>query len=395
MLIQLIIFITKNKIFAREINNDGKADAISIKGNPDIKCEGKESVDELIECIFEAFSIDSFGDDHFDIVIVDCGGDKNVIAYATEKCADADTLSLIGIEKLLPLIVWNKSQLLVGEEIVAAFDDACYKVACDDNNIVKYIGKARKGKENITLDTSDFGCLYYFNVGKMKGGVVDTKALQEKDDIIEKLLEEKDTLAEALSSKEKSLATLQKQIRDAKEQISALNAEKAQWEKDHPKASSLVEQMVRIVEKCKNSVDDLGGDLYIKGSIPKKKLDSAIELFKQGLKIKINKDSVVALYFIHDNILHFKNLLITDEFFCYDSGDFRGAKIIKWGDLVNVTEGDEIAGIFPGFKVGKYMDIVLNSGKYECIPICSEKAFVIGNLLIPMINQLKDVDVME
>lgn len=398
MPILLIIFVTKNKIFASEINNDGQADSISINGNPDIKCEGKESVDELIGCLFDAFSIDSFADDNFDIVIVDCGGDKKIISSLNSKCSDAAKLSIISIEKLLPLIVWNKTQLQAGEDIVAAFDDTCYKVACDDNNIVKYIGKARKGKENITLDTSDFGCLYYLNAEKMKGGVVDTKALQEKDFVIEKLLEERDNLAEALSSKEKLLVTLEKQIQDAKEEISALNAEKAQWEKDHPKSSNLVEQMVRIVEKCKNSVDDLGGDLYIKGSIPKKKLDSAIDLFKQKLNIKINKDSVVALYFIHNNRWQFKNLLITEEFFCYDLGDDRDAKIIKWGDLVNVTEGDEVECYFLGTplgKDGKYMNIVLNSGKDEFIPISSEKTFVISNLLIPMINQLKDVDVME
>ena len=39
MPIQIIIFLTKNKLFAAEITNDGKADAISIKGNPDIKCD--------------------------------------------------------------------------------------------------------------------------------------------------------------------------------------------------------------------------------------------------------------------------------------------------------------------------------------------------------------------
>ena len=71
MIIQIIIFITINKLFACEIDNDGRTDGISIKGNPDIKCDDATDVDELLECLFDAFSIDSFADDNFDIVIVD------------------------------------------------------------------------------------------------------------------------------------------------------------------------------------------------------------------------------------------------------------------------------------------------------------------------------------
>lgn len=403
MPILLIIFITKNKIFASEINNNGQADSISINGNPDIKCEGKESIDELIECIFEAFSIDNFGDEHFDIVIVDCGGNKNVIAYATEKCADADKLSIIGVEKLLPLIVWNKTQLQAGEEIVAAFDEACFKVACDDNNIVKFIGKARIGKENITLDMSDFSCLYYFDVGKMKGGVVDTKALQEKDDVIEKLLEEKDNLADALSSKEKSLATLEKQMQDAKEDIFALNAEKAKWEAEHPKPSDIVEQMVKVVEECKNEVDgNVRGDLYIKGTIPTKKIDSLIELYSKKFDVDIDRKSIAAIYYIHNfgngiqsgaytgDEYRFSSLLFTEDYFCYDTDYSKCAQIIYWKDLayafldMTYRSGDDV--ITFKFNNGNIARAAVKKMGDDNI---TEK------FLIPLLNKLKNVDTVE
>ena len=383
MPIQLIIFLTKNKIFACEINNNGQADAISINGNPEIKCEGKESIDELMECLFDAFSIDGFGDEHFDIVIVDCGGDKNVIAYASEKCMGADKLSIISVEKLLPLIVWNKTQLQAGEEVVAAFDEACYKVACDEKNVVKYIGKARKGKENITLEMGDFSCLYHFDTGKMKGGVVDTKALQEKEALIEKLEEEKDNLVETLNEKENSLAILQKEVKDAKNNLNALMEEKAQWEKDHPKPSNLVEQMVKIVEECKNNAKDLGGDLYIKGSIPKKKLDSAIEFYSKLFKISIESNSVVALYYNYngDSEFNFNSILITSSFFCYDKDGNGKMNIVFWGNLVNAY--------------GEWDYIFFNqSGDVKRHLIMGNKNAREG-LLIPMFNRLKDVDELQ
>ena len=399
MPIQLIIFVTKNKIFASEINNDGQADAISINGNPDIKCEGKESADELIGCLFDAFSIDGFGDEHFDIVIVDCGGNKNVIAYATEKCADADKLSIIGMEKLLPLIVWNKTQLQAGEEIVAAFEDACYKVACDEKNIVRCTGKARKGKESITLSLNDFSCLYYLNIKNMQGGVVDTKASQEKDDVIEKLKEEKDNLAEALSSKEKSLTTLQKQIQEAKEQISVLNEEKAQWEADHPKPSDLVEQMVKVVEECKNNAEELGGDLYIRGNIPKRKLENAIDIFSEKCGITIDKNDIVALY-LSSNIQNSKDslnvILICKDCYCVDrcrnDTDNRICKneenVIKWGKFVYA---------FHDLENDKYVDFKLNNGKVFSTRIDDDfdEERIIDDFLIPLLNKLKDVDDVE
>ncbi|MBO5589909.1 MAG: hypothetical protein J5923_01520 [Acidaminococcaceae bacterium] len=383
MPIQLIIFLTKNKIFACEINNNGQADAISINGNSEIKCEGKESVDEMMDCLYDAFSIDGFGDEHFDIVIVDCGGDKTVVTYASERCMGADKLSIIGVEKLLPLIVWNKTQLQAGEEIVAAFDDACYKVACDDNNIVKYIGKARKGKENISLDISDFGCLYYFDVGKMKGGVVDTKALQEKDDVIEKLQEENDKLMRTLNEKENALTVALTTTKDAEQKIAELNAEKVQWEKDHPKPSNLVEQMVKIVEKCKNEAKELGGDLYIRGSIPKKKLVSTIDFYSNSFDINIDANSVVALYYNYagDSTYNFNSLLITSDFFCYDKDGNQHMNIIYWGNLVYAyKDWDKIYFTQSG---DDKRHLLMGNDEVQ------------NGLLIPMFNKLKDVDELQ
>ena len=206
MVIQIIIFITNNKLFACEIDNNGKTDTISIKGNSDIKCDDASDVDELLECIFDAFSIDSFADDNFDIVIPDCGGDKKLVSYLNAKCLDAAKLSIISIEKLLPLLTWNKKQLDTGEEMIVAFADSCYKVACDENHVIRCTSKARKRKENVTLEMDDFGCLYYFNVENLRDGVVDFQALQENENTIVRLERENDELVRALHEKEKAFS---------------------------------------------------------------------------------------------------------------------------------------------------------------------------------------------
>ena len=385
MPIQIIIFLTKYKLFASEINNEGKADAISIKGNPDIKCDDVTDVDELLECLFDAFSIDSFADENFDIVIVDCGGDKKIISYLNAKCSDAAKLSIISIEKLLPLLVWNKKQLASGEEVVVAFADACYKVACDEKKVVRFTGKARKGKENITLELDDFGCLYYFNVDNIQGSVVDTSALQEKDNVIAKLEEENNKLVSALNEKENALSAALATAKDAEKKITELNAEKVQWEKDHPKPSNLAEQMVKIVEECKKSAKDLGGDLYIKGNIPKNRLDVAIGLFSKKFKdVEIDRNRIIALFF---NDYYDKNIdpsyvckcvLITEEFLFFDRNSQGKKTLIRWNSLRN-AEADDYWIDFTLLSVKRYSTEIVAAFNEE----------VITSFWVPLINKLK------
>ena len=100
MPIQIIIFITKTKIFASEINSSGEAETVSINGNPEIKCEGKESADELIECLCDAYNIDDFADDNFDILIIESDADREVIKYLETKCSGATKFNIISMEKI-------------------------------------------------------------------------------------------------------------------------------------------------------------------------------------------------------------------------------------------------------------------------------------------------------
>ncbi len=182
MLIQLIIFLTKTKIFASEINSNGKAETISIKGNTEIKCEGKESVDELLECLYDAFNIDNFADDNFDIIILEAGADREIINCLQEKCKDAAKLNTISVEKLLPVIVSNKNLVQSGEEITVTFADLFYKIVCDENSIIK-IGKARKNEDAVSLSENDFVCLYLFTASGITSVVDETKLDEARAEI--------------------------------------------------------------------------------------------------------------------------------------------------------------------------------------------------------------------
>lgn len=396
MPIQLIIFLTKNKIFASEINNNGQADTISINGNSDIKCEGKESVDELIECIFEAFSIDSFGDDHFDIVIVDCGGDKKFISYLNAKCEDAVKLNVISFEKLLPLLVWNKKQLASGEEVVVAFADACYKVACDDKKVVRFTGKARKGKENVTLELDDFGCLYYFNVENLQGGVVDTSELQNKDNVIAKLEEENDKLMRILNEKENALAVALATVKNAENKIVELNTEIKNLKEKYPEPTDGIQQMLKIVQSSKKILDKEtceDWDFAIKGTISKNKLNGAIKMFNSMLKRDIDVSDTIALFTIYTEGFFgndTKNILCTSKGIFYDG--IRSLIDNCWElPLPGFLEWNEISV----FKVidEKEMEVVAFGMPRMRFSFGCGLDSTVMNELVSMMNKLKDVDI--
>ena len=160
MLIQLIIFITKSKLFANEINREGKVETISINGNPEIKYEDNESIDEAVSCIFDFYNIDSFADDNFDIVILEAGTSRKFVKYLEEKCADANRLNIYSMEKILPAIVMNKNLLKQSKEIFVTFSDQFYKIAFADNSILK-VEVANTETDAIKLCKQDFFWFYY------------------------------------------------------------------------------------------------------------------------------------------------------------------------------------------------------------------------------------------
>ena len=161
MPIQIVIFLTKTKLFACEINSNGKAESISIKGNTEIKCEGKKSADELISCLFDALNIDDFSDDNFDIVIIESDADREVIKHLETKCGCAPKFNIISMDKILPVIASGKNLIKVGEDVTVSFADEVYRISCNKNSLVS-IDKTRRIRETIELQKGDFGFLFRF-----------------------------------------------------------------------------------------------------------------------------------------------------------------------------------------------------------------------------------------
>ncbi len=193
---KIIIFLTKNKVLGRNINDSVKAEVISIQGKSVITCKEEDDIDEFAECLLEDFNIRSFEDKDLDITILDCNANKGLLQYLIETCGVNKKLNVINIDKVLPAIVLNKKELQPGEKIKAEFAGDSYILSCnEDSNISVLPGDDGEElcEETLQIKDTDFNFLYAFSSKVMNIGV-DEKIIKEKNVVIENLQSELDSV---------------------------------------------------------------------------------------------------------------------------------------------------------------------------------------------------------
>ena len=119
---KIIIFLTQNKIFGRIVHDSDTADDIIIHGRSCTSCKTQADVDKFIKRLLKCFVVPSFKDDDFDIIILDCYANKELLRYLADKCNGSIILNIINIEKIMPLVVLNKQRFQSTGVIIAEFE---------------------------------------------------------------------------------------------------------------------------------------------------------------------------------------------------------------------------------------------------------------------------------
>ena len=328
MPIQISIFLTKSKIFACEIKNNGKAETISIKGNSEIKCEGKECVDELIACLFDAFNIDDFSDDNFDIVIVESSADRGVIKYLETKCAGAGKFNIFSMEKLLPVIVSNKNLIKITENITVSFAEEFYNISCDKNAVIK-INVGKQDKKSILLNQDDFAIIFNFRLVENKKENEKTVFKYEKD-----IKKYKQTILDL----NKKVNDLQKELQEAKKSLDT-KMNKTNGARIQDKTAADLENDLKIIlQKHKTifeSTPEYEGEFYISGTMPLTKLPLDV---RADVRDYYGDEAILAIYCLtnckDDKILRY--LIISYAGIQY-SNDLSGEPgFVSWDDIRNI-----------------------------------------------------------
>ncbi len=357
MPIQIIIFITKTKISASEINSSGKAETVSINGNPEIKCEGKESADELIECLCDAYNIDDFADDNFDIIILEGDADREVIKHLETKCSGAIKFNIISMEKILPVIASAKNLIKAGKEIVLTFADQFYKISCDNNGLIK-ISTGDKDTKAMMLNQDDFAVIFHYKLGENIDS--DAKKVLKFEKEVKKY---KQTILD-LNNK---VTDLQKELQEAKNALSSkikINVTKIQDKNTSDFANDLAEILQKHRTIFENT-PEYEGEFYINGAIPSSKFPRNMLNYNQvstsayAYLLRFSNETSLAIYCLansrDDKSLRY--LLVTKDGILYYT-DFSGeAGFVYWDKIRSIDYENIFNNIYISISLTNGRDI--------------------------------------
>lgn len=341
MMIQLIIFITKTKLYASEIKSNGKAETISINGNTEIKCGGKESIDELISCLFDAFNIDDFADDNFDIIIIESDADREIIKYLEIKCGRAMKLNIISMEKILPVIVSAKNLIKAGKDVVVIFADQFYKISCDKKGLIE-LSAGDKGAKASMLNQDDFAIIFNYMLGENKDA--DAKKILKFE---KEVKEYKQTILDL----NKKVADLQEELQEAKKALSSKNNKTNVLKLQNKSTSDFLNDVDKILQKHKTIFEngEYEGEFYIKDAIPQSRFPRNVISYNQitqsvyAYLLRFSNETSLAVYSWancrEDKALRY--LLITRDGVLY-STDMSGEIGLVYWDRIDSIEYENI-----------------------------------------------------
>ena len=107
-------------------------------------------------------------------------------------------------------------------------------------------------------------------------------------------------------------------------------------------SAALLKQMVKIVKESRDKYEgDLGGDLYIRGNLPKQKMRQTVELLSKLLPDAdpIKENEIVAVFYSYGGCQYkcFSTLLFTVKGFYYDvGGKYCNPCFVHWHTLWDI-----------------------------------------------------------
>lgn len=162
------------------------------------------------------------------------------------------------------------------------------------------------------------------------------------------------------------------------------------FKKGEPKGD--LENMVRIVKEYRGKFEgDLGGELYIKGSIPPHLIESTINLLSKLLPdaTKIDENEVVAIFLSCEQGQQkcFSTLLFTVNGFYYDMGGKEGTPgFVRWSRITNVVRRINLSS-----DIRKEIKFEFYGGEREgSIFMPAKYVHSVNHFLIPVLKKLSD-----
>lgn len=156
--------------------------------------------------------------------------------------------------------------------------------------------------------------------------------------------------------------------------------------------AALLKQMVDIVKECKDNYEgDLGGDLYIRGNLPKQKTKQAVEFLTKLLPEAdpIEENEIVALFNSYGGGQYkcFSLLLFTVKGFYYDvGGRYCNPCFVHWHTLWDIRRR-----LNRKTKIRKQITFCFHDGDREgSIFMPARYVHSVNHFLMPVLHRLSN-----
>ncbi len=156
--------------------------------------------------------------------------------------------------------------------------------------------------------------------------------------------------------------------------------------------AALLQQMVDIVKECRDRYEgNLGGDLYIRGNLPKQKTKQAVEILAKLLPEAdpIEENEIVALFSSYGGGQHkcFSTLLFTVKGFYYDvGGKYCNPCFVHWRTLWDIRRR-----LNRKTKIRKQITFCFHDGDREgSIFMPARYVHSVNHFLVPVLHRLSN-----
>lgn len=206
-MINLIIFITKNEIFAYDMSDMTAPVQIGFEGNESVQLSEPEAIESCCSCITERYNVDDISEDDFDFVIIDCNAKKKFIADFAKKVQACRKMSVYPLEKLIVPALINSSRV-PENTVYVSYGEFTYKVFSSEG--VYCTEKVKRDDADIKLTEADFS--FVFNYNELSSQSTSSAAPVEDTARITELNAEIERLNQIVIQSEQNVSELQNQL---------------------------------------------------------------------------------------------------------------------------------------------------------------------------------------
>lgn len=304
MVYRILVCVSQEKIRAFDVVQKGVVESISIEGNAAMDLQNENSIAEFCEYLKSYYNIEKLSDIKLSICIVNIEADKKWINEIYNALREAESVDIIHIKKVIPLLLVKHRKLDVNVTYKAIGFGCNYYLHVNDVYEIEYVNEA--DGDDVDFEWEDLAMLFFFDG---KGLLVDEheqEKLRKEISQKEKQIQEKNhkylELKKKFDELEKKTNHLLKTIQDELENRKKNSTRRVIWAKQSNLNRATTTSIFGIIGQPNDTIVKL----YYKDSEIVKENEKIVKVKKMGDGWILKTDTSGRIFYLVDEGEKFK-----------------------------------------------------------------------------------------